>query len=580
MVIKVQSPAYPGTNVYITDNIGDTTGGALFCFLLIYIATPMQAVCVSALLLLASTAALWQAYICDHARRRRINYMAVSLAITAAITIIATGIIVEKSTLVSPQTELTHYKESRYGRITVEKDEDQHTLRLDGIPIASTSNLIGAEEATHYTLSQVNNPSHILLISSLPGILREIEKYKPLSIDYVEIDTNLTKAMFDYGLLERHPNVNVIHADARAWLMESTRTYDAIIACLPEPETFQINRFYTDSFFRLIASHLAKDGIFSFSMAVVDNYIAETEQKKLSSVYNTASSSFSHITLIPGNSTYFLCSSRPVSTDIPGLIAQKQIATNYIQRFYNGEVTPGRIDNLNSAIDRTIPENTDTRPVLMKFMLTEWFITFDSSPAFFYLGVTVILLIYLLLINRGEFVLFSTGFTNMSAEILTIFAFQIFFGYIYSQIGLIVTAFLGGLLPGAWLGGRSRANPRQAILLLDTALIILISLFITGIYFGGSHLPATAYLVFGFLISIVCGFQFPMILNWRGETSKKAVMAFFADLIGAAFGAIVISTVLIPHTGLAGTALAMIALKIISIILITTGTGYGKTQQA
>ena len=37
----------------------------------------------------------------------------------------------------------------------------------------------------------------------------------------------------------------------------------------------------------------------------------------------------------------------------------------------------------------------------------------------------------------------------MGAEILVIFAFQIFFGYIYLQIGLIVTVFLAGLLPGA-----------------------------------------------------------------------------------------------------------------------------------
>jgi len=52
--------------------------------------------------------------------------------------------------------------------------------------------------------------------------------------------------------------------------------------------------------------------------------------------------------------------------------------------------------------------------------------------------------------------LFSTGFLTMGSEILVIFVYQILYGYIYVQIGLIVTIFLAGLMPGAMLGEKLR----------------------------------------------------------------------------------------------------------------------------
>ncbi|MEZ4568253.1 MAG: hypothetical protein R2860_15275 [Desulfobacterales bacterium] len=51
---------------------------------------------------------------------------------------------------------------------------------------------------------------------------------------------------------------------------------------------------------------------------------------------------------------------------------------------------------------------------------------------------------YLCYISKEEFVLYTTGGFTMGAEILVIFAFQIFFGYIYFQIGLIVCHGISG----------------------------------------------------------------------------------------------------------------------------------------
>jgi spermidine synthase len=70
---------------------------------------------------------------------------------------------------------------------------------------------------------------------------------------------------------------------------------------------------------------------------------------------------------------------------------------------------------------------------------------------------------------------------TMGSEILIIFAFQIFYGYIYFQIGLIITVFLAGLLPGALLGDRLREGGKQILMLTDGLLIALMGILILAL---------------------------------------------------------------------------------------------------
>lgn len=75
-----------------------------------------------------------------------------------------------------------------------------------------------------------------------------------------------------------------------------------------------------------------------------------------------------------------------------------------------------------------------------------------------------------------------------------------------------------------------------------------------------------------------CGFQFPVALRLRGDDNRAATGAFTADLVGAAFGTLLTSVVLIPYTGIMGTAVVLIAMKATSMVAV--GTGYETVQQA
>ena len=559
-VIRTENPDYPGTRIYIIDNLGDVSGGALFSFALVFLVTPLQAVCLANLPLVLSTFLLF--------RVSSRHDPAVYLGTGVTVAILAAGIVLEPASLNPWEGKLVFYSESRYGRIQVEQDRDQFTLFVSGNPLYGNQNLSMAEETIHYPLAQLHQVNNILLISAQGGMMVELEKYTPASVDYVELDPQIANVQFRFGLIKKIPGLNVIHQDGRAFLADSDKIYDAIIVNLSEPDTFQLNRFFTDRFFALARRHLAEHGVLSFAMNGYDNYLAEPQRRKLSSLYNTITDYFDNVLLLPGQKIFFLCSSQPLSTDIPALLDKKGISTRYIRGYYYGNLTPERIQRLNALIDPTAPKNRDYSPQLMRLMFTQWFAKFSASPTGFIAVLAILSLIYLIRISAEEFVLFSTGFTVMGSEILVIFAFQIFFGYIYLQIGMIVTVFLAGLLPGAWFGDRLRYRNKQTLAVADGLLIVLMGLLIIILKQAGYHLPVAFFLVFGFVISLICGFQFPVALYLRGSDAPAVTRTFSADLIGAACGTLVTNVVLIPYCGIIWAGAGLIGLKLCSLMVM------------
>jgi spermidine synthase len=561
-VIQTDNPDFPGTRIYITDNLGDVSGGALFSFALVYIVTPLQAALLANVPLIAATYLLLQ----SSPSHRFLKILGTG----ATIAILIGCVLSEKSSLAPAEGKLVHYRESRYGRIEVHQDQDQYTLFIGGNPLFSSQNLVVAEETIHYPLAQLEQANRILLISAEGGMLKELHKYRSLAVDFVELDPQVADVQFRFNLLETIPGLNVIYQDGRAFLAQTEKIYDAIIVNLSEPDTFQVNRFFTDRFFELARNRLSEQGVLSFSMQGFDNYLAEPQRQKLSSLYNTVSEYFDHIVLLPGQKIIFLCSSQPIETDIPARLESQGIRTTYISGYYYGNLTPERIERLNGLLDRTTPKNRDDFPMLMRLMFSQWFAKFATSPAVFMVVLAVLTVIYLLRTTREEYVLFSTGCMVMGSEILVIFAFQIFFGYIYLQIGLIVTIFLAGLLPGAWLGERLRRREKRILIFTDGLMIALMALLILALKQGADQLPVAFFLCFGFVVSLACGFQFPIALHLRGGDAPAVARTFSADLMGAACGTLITNVVLIPYFGIIGAAVGLIGLKLTSLMVIAT----------
>ncbi|HHP7234463.1 MAG TPA: hypothetical protein ACFCUC_07525 [Desulfobacterales bacterium] len=557
-VLRRMTPDYPAVRIYVLDNIGDVTGGALFSFFLVFFLTPLQALLVVNSLLAASAVVL------AFKDRRRIGVAAGAAAVLLALVVAVAG---EKPSLAPEEGALAAYRESLYGRITILQDQGEFTLFEDGVPLFSSRNQMMAEEIVHYPMAQLASPARVLLISTEGGLMEELRKHRPRAVDYVELNPAVTEVLFQFGLVTPIEGLQVIHRDGRAYLAQTDKTYDAILVNLPEPETFQTNRFFTESFFRLADARLNPGGILSFAVEGYENYLAEPQRRKVSSLYNTAAEVFRNVVLLPGQRIFFLCRQQAVDPDIPALLAARGIQTDYIQGFFYGNLSAARIKDLNDLIIADEPRNTDTDPHLMQIMFQQWFAKFGTSPAGFILVLALLCLVYLVRCSREEYLLFSTGCLTMGSEILVVFAFQIFFGYIYFQIGVIVTVYLAGLLPGALLGRRMKQR-RRRLLVTDLLLVGLMAAFMIAVAAVGHRLPLSFFLAFGFAVSLLCGFQFPLALGLQKDRGAAATRFFSADLMGAAAGTLFTSLVLIPYFGLLPAAAVLIVPKIASMIII------------
>ena len=110
---------------------------------------------------------------------------------------------------------------------------------------------------------------------------------------------------------------------------------------------------------------------------------------------------------------------------------------------------------------------------------------------------------------------------------------------------------------------------RRALILSDVALIALLGATFAAVH-AGDRLGQAFYLFLGFSVSFACGLQFPAALRLQGEGGRAVIAVFSADLIGAALGTLVTSTILIPYLGITGAIGVLAGLKVLSLLMAGT----------
>ncbi|MCP4667176.1 MAG: hypothetical protein GY849_12505 [Deltaproteobacteria bacterium] len=562
-------------DLYVTDSLGDIAGGVLFSFVLVYWLKPFSTIAATSSLLIVVALFLL-------IKRRRRLFLLAGLAATFFFCYYSLNTLFENSTLARQYGHIVRYVESPFGRIVVTKEGDQHTFWESGTPLYSGSNLVKNEEKIHYPLSQLERVENVLLVSGgLGETMTEVSKYNPARVDYVELDPHLTGAALEMHIMDKVPFLEIMNMDGRHYIKKATRKYDAIIIDLPDPETFQLNRFFTSEFFSLTKKILKQDGVLSMSIAYSQNYLSDIRKRKLSTLYNTARLHFQNVIVLPGEEAYFLCRDGALWSDIPFRLESKSISTSYIEGFFYGNVTGDRMKRLQEGLDRDEYINTDFEPRLLNIVFREWFKKHGVSPHYFIFTLLILTVIYILLMKREEYVLFSTGLAAMGVEMLVIFAFQVIYGYIYFMIGAIVTASLLGLLPGALMGKLWASENAKKLVASELFLLSLLFLFFIWVAYFKSEPHPLYFLAYCFSFSFFCGFQFPVATSIIGEKRSPAAGCLAADLCGAAVGALATGTLLIPFWGIRFAVIFLIAVKMSSSILVLfvgPRRGWGMTK--
>ncbi len=540
--------------IYIADSLGSIAGGLLFSFCLVLVLDHFGALCVPAALNLAMAAVMawrWQAQ----------KFAFVALVLLAGLAF--TRHIDEMTTqLQHGAVPVLFRSNSPYGRLVVTESSRQFNFNENGVPLFSTHNTEQIEETVHYAMAQRPDARRVLLIGGgASGTAREILKYDTVEqVTYIELDPLIIIAARRFAPESlADPRIRTSNTDGRLFVRQTTEQFDVVIVDVPEPATMQLNRFYTAEFYSELKRVLRNDGVVSFALSRYENYVSRELARLLGSAQRTLRQSFRHTLLLPGGRVFVLASNGELTTDIAARVATRGVKVQLMTRNYlDAMLTTDRLSALQLAPDKKSSPNEDFSPVLYYYHLRYWLSRNPTRTGLLIGFMLTVLLACPFLLRGGAIVVFAGGFAASALEVTLLLAFQILCGSVYHQVGIVVTVFMAGLTAGAWLANRPKKLSRRASL---SVLATAIALFAAMLPFALVQLSAMSFdavrvvvpaLTFG--IAVLVGMEFPVASQAeRTDPTTTAAVLYAADFAGAALGALLASTLLIPVLGVAAT---------------------------
>ena len=499
---------------------------------------------------------------------------------------------------------LLESSDSPYGRITATRLYNQISV-FENDALAFETEGTEAEYFCHLAALQHPNPQEVLILGGgIEGIVREIAKYKPKRIDYVELNPvmlNLVTRYLPDDIRKslREPNVHIIFADPRQYLKKSG-TYDLILVGMPEPASGQANRFYTQEFFKQCSAKLNPGGILGFRLRTAENLWTMPLTRRNTSIYSALQSVFPEALFLPGTTNVVTASRAPLprtpeimSRRLQDMkIVTRLISQNYIKYLFTND----RFFQIRDLLkkEKALP-NTDIRPVCYQYAFIIWLSKFfprialvDPSsimdndflkpPLSLLLWISlpiIFLLSRLLPALRRAMLVAAAGFMGMVLETILILYYQVKHGVLYQDIGLLLMSFMAGLALGAMIINREMARPIANRMLSRWYGIRLLSGFCFLCAFTGMRvtMSISAGLVEISCLLAIAGFLVAGIFAYASlheiEDQKNVISPLYsADLIGGCLGSLLGSLILIPLVGMDVTTWGMLLLAAFSILLV------------
>ena len=556
------------SRVFVADTMGDICGGLLFSLVLVYWFSHWDSFIVLGLLNLCAA------------------IMMVSLRVLPLVCVLGIAVLAAKpfnETSLSwrfPGQEMVLNKNTPFAQLTISKTGRQLNVFQDAIPLFSTGDL-DVEAVAHLPLCQVPEGSKILLIAGgVFGTLEEIYRHHPERVDYVELDP----AILDLDrLLHNSLSSTFVHVhvgDGRLFVKKTPTKYDAVLVDLPDPENAQLNRFYTQEFFKEVKSILADGGVLSFTLIGSENYLEDKGLALNRSVYTALKNVFSHTLVFPGLTHYYLASDSPLNPNIAGVLDERGIVTKRLVDYELPTMAdPFRIDMLMRLLnDEEVPANRDLSPSAFGHLIELWLKKSGSPRTLLYVIVFVMLALAVVTGSRDRlrFTIASSGYASMAFELALLLLFQVIYGYVYLRMCLFITLYMIGSALGALASGRLKRSETWQVWACDAGLILSAGLACWAAQVGTQlkgygSLFVMQYGIIPFLlfvVAFVAGYQFSTVSRMaRGIGAEITGRLYVSDLAGAACGTILTGLVFLPKMGVIGVLVSVAALKGVSLAL-------------
>ena len=610
--------------IYILEALGAVAGGLLTSLVLIRAISPITLVAIlGGLNLVAAGLLLFSFAPRRKAKPAKVLWLAVVAASVVAVAAGGLGELAELSLTRQWQGfNLEKVENSIYGNLAVTGRKNQFSLFENGLLVFTHPDLQTAEESVHFAMLEHPAPRRILLIGGgVGGSLREILRHPSVSeVTYLELDPAIIRLAGEF--LEpsevaflTDPRVEVINGDGRLYLERERKKYDLIIVNLPDPFTAQINRFYTREFFDLARLRLQAGGILSLGVTSSENYISGELRSFLGCIYKTVKAVFPSVVVIPGGSNYFIASDTgDYLTDDYAILEERSLERRldlkYLRGYYLADrMQRSRIDYLRRMIE-TAPRvrlNLDFHPICYFYDMVFWSSYFSGESGgwftrlltvslimrwwWFLLPVGLALILFPLFRSRrsrsrGAWVLWpvmTSGFSEIVFQVVVLLSFQIFYGYVYYKLGIILTLFMVGLVLG---GGvitaiLPRIRDEDRLFFITQIAICLYPLLLPMVFYLLTSSPGEMTRQLGeniifpalpVVAGFIGGFQLPLAgriyLRGRKRMGLVSGLTYGFDLLGACLGAIVISALVLPILGVAATCYAVFFLNLTGLIVI------------
>ena len=610
------------TNVYILEAIGAILGGILVSF--VFIQT-MKALDIMVVLgLLNIIAAIYTAGFKDLTKKNKFFYAPMCAGILMIALIFAGKCYNLQARSIGWQwqgSNLLGYKNSIYGNIVVTGRKDQKSFFYNGLYLYTIPNKKEVEESVHFALLSHYKPKNVLLIGGgIGGAVEEILRHDVDKIDYVELDPELIKqakkhiSETQYAYLQ-NSKVKIHHMDGRFFVKNTDNQYDCIILNVGDPYTAQINRYYTVEFFKQIKAILNKQGVFSLALTSSESYISQDLQDFLASIYHSLREVFAQVKVIPGDKAYFISSSQKNAAtnnykDLTRRAKHRKIDLQYVRDYYLfNKLSQDKIKQFQEVLQSSshININHDFHPTAYYYDMVFWASHFRDS--FFkkilktinektiWLGVILLSMLSLssAFIRRQKksfckqavlSAVFMTGFAEMSFQIVILLCFQVIYGYVFYKLGLILTAFMVGLVWGAVcfknILPKLEKISRQIRVFICLQIAVCIYPLILPLIFSWLSKTSSPVMIWvgpniifpclPIIAGFIGGMQFPlankMYLGKSRVIGKAAGINYGVDLFGACFGALLSGTFLIPILGIAKTCFLVAGLNAVVLIML------------
>ncbi len=542
--------------------------------------------------------------------------------------------------LVVTQTGAPSDRSSSLGWKTGENGPDENgpgTIRSiyeNGAILANAPDPAAAEEAVDYALLEHAAPKRVLLIGGgVNGAVAEALKHPTVvRLDYVELDPALIGMAREFfpaqtAVFDSDPRVHLEFMDGRRYLTETRKKFDVIIVDVPDPQTAQLNRFYTAEFFGAARGRLKPGGLLALELRSSEETISPDLADFLRCIRRTLGEVFPYQAAIPGETIHFFGAMQPdaLTSDPNVLVArlrERRLNTQYVREYFIPyRMMPDRMEQAETELRPTTaatPVNRDFAPAAYAFDVVLWSAQF--RPAQFrsaqfksgyagwfraaehvsfrrVAGVTALLLaviVALLFLLPGRerrdraatgSCVAATGFTLMALQIFLLLAFQSVYGYVYTQLAVLIGLFMAGIALGSWLAmrcssaGGTMALTQLLLAIAGPALLLMASLM------GSFSSPAAAWLAaqiafpaLAAFAGMLGGFQFVVAAGifLRDRAGRSGLgMLYAIDLVGGCVGALALSTFLIPVYGFWQTAWLVAGINGAAMLLAVSASARG-----